>query len=149
VEEYTAVSTVAFSFNPENSSTLFPFNTPSTTCPPVTFVIVEFVSSVGMNWLVAVNMDAGNVPFRTWYSSILWTVAEFIAAAFPASVLRKLLKAALLGARTVMPVALARVSRRAGWEARRPVDCQELDGEMERKHTIECAEGLVLGGECL
>jgi hypothetical protein len=73
-------------------------------------------------------MLAGNVPFRTWYSNIPITVSEFIAMALPESVLRSLLKAALLGATTVISVVLARIWRRAGWEARRPVHVREEEG---------------------
>lgn len=50
------------------------------------------------------------------------TVLGSMAAAFPASVARRVLKAALLGATMVMSVALVRVWRRAGWAARRPED---------------------------
>jgi hypothetical protein len=119
--ELTAVVTVLTESKPVMNSTLLPFNLASTTWPPVTFVYEVFVNKVGINCEVLVIELARYVPVRTWYVRRLATSDGLVAASAPAVELRNAARAALLGARIVMFVALLRAETIPGWVARRPL----------------------------
>jgi hypothetical protein len=119
--KHTAVVTLLISFNPLINSTVFPLKTPITTWPPVTFVNVVLVNSVGTNCSVVVKEVDGKEPFRTWYWSKAAIMPASFSSAMPAEVDRILLNASFEGARIVIGDAEARAEERAGWDAKRPV----------------------------
>ena len=77
--------------------------TPATTCPPVTFVYVEFTSHDGKNEKLPLKEPDGCKPGSTWYSMIARMAAlSLFANALPMGELGILVKAVSLGARIVM-----------------------------------------------
>ena len=81
----------------------------STTWPPVTLVAIVSFRLVFANVGVDEIADAGITPCRTWYSRISWIVE--LEMPWAIGELRRVVKAALFGAKRVMFVAFPRVLR--------------------------------------
>ncbi len=78
------------------------------------------VNRVGTNCAVVVKAVLGTLAFKTWYSRSAATMPMSLAAAIPPDVARNLVKAALFGAKIVMPLAFDSAATRVGCIARRP-----------------------------